>query len=327
MRSIISVNGEFSKHERERWAALSAEEFFGGDLEVDTRQDGVARLEKSASHPVMLTRLYSRNGNLGYRRRRPHIRSNEIGSRVIWFVRKGTLHIRRSDGGWDVKGGQIGFTNSNVPFHAQAKSNERGEYESYQLLVPGPLFAIHLDEADRISRPLDISGTAGEIVSNILTMLAKHGNLIDKDALSLISESLLMSILELIKDKADFRAHLKEPHDARVAQIKRFIVDHVENPDLTFKDVAAHYGMSSRNLIYVLKQNDTSFSKILWESRLARACRLLCSEETQGASIAAIGEMAGFKSSAHFSRMFASEIGLTPSKYRKIHSSRIDILS
>lgn len=321
MRKIISLNGEVSKLERERWAALSAEEFYGGDLEIESEHDGQVRLDKSAAYPMSLTRLYSRNSSLGYRRRRPHIRNNEIGSRLIWFVRKGTLSIRRPDADWEVRGGQIGFTNSNVPFHAQAIGSERGEYESYQLLVPGPLFATHLDEADRISGALDVSGASGEIVSNILKLLAKHGSLIDRDATSLMSESLLMSILELIKDKADFRQHLRNPNEARVAQIRRFIVDNVDNSELAATDVAAHYGMSARNLIYVLKQGETSFSKILWETRLALACRLLSSDEALAVPISDIAHKAGFKSAAHFSRMFATEVGLTPSKYRKIHAS------
>jgi transcriptional regulator GlxA family with amidase domain len=66
----------------------------------------------------------------------------------------------------------------------------------------------------------------------------------------------------------------------------------------------------------VLKANNTSFSDVLWNLRLLKARDWLVSDPFQQYPIHKIAGMSGFKSAAHFSRMFKSTYGVPPKAYR-----------
>jgi AraC-like DNA-binding protein len=66
-----------------------------------------------------------------------------------------------------------------------------------------------------------------------------------------------------------------------------------------------------------LKAHDTSFSDILWNSRVERTKTWLAADDMRHVSIAKIAYMAGFKSPAHFSRMFKRATSKTPRDFRE----------
>jgi AraC family transcriptional regulator, positive regulator of tynA and feaB len=69
----------------------------------------------------------------------------------------------------------------------------------------------------------------------------------------------------------------------------------------------------------VLRANNTSFSDLLWSQRLPSARDWLVSESFRRYPIHKVACMAGFKSAAHFSRMFKSAYGISPKEYRAQH--------
>ena len=84
-------------------------------------------------------------------------------------------------------------------------------------------------------------------------------------------------------------------------------------PMKTAKDLGISYGY----LLHVLKSHGASFSKILWSSRLDQARSWLSAEGMGHLSIQQVAYMAGFKSPAHFSRLFKSATGLSPGDFRQ----------
>jgi AraC family transcriptional regulator, positive regulator of tynA and feaB len=66
----------------------------------------------------------------------------------------------------------------------------------------------------------------------------------------------------------------------------------------------------------VLRSRDTSFSELLWSQRLLKARDWLVAASFQRYPIHKIACMAGFKSAAHFSRMFKSTFGASPNEFR-----------
>jgi AraC-like DNA-binding protein len=88
-------------------------------------------------------------------------------------------------------------------------------------------------------------------------------------------------------------------------------------PDLTLKDVANKDGVSPRYLQKLFASADMSFSNYLRTRRLER-CRIeLTSPIYAGLSISQICFNWGFNGSAHFSRAFKEQYGLSPRDYRK----------
>lgn len=78
--------------------------------------------------------------------------------------------------------------------------------------------------------------------------------------------------------------------------------------------ISREIGMSSRSLQRALAREQTNYSHLLLESRLACASKALV-ETNRGLS--EIGYSSGFSDQAHFTRNFGRIVGTTPSRYRK----------
>jgi AraC-like DNA-binding protein len=105
--------------------------------------------------------------------------------------------------------------------------------------------------------------------------------------------------------------------DKRIADIENYILMNATDPELSHDRVAENCGISPRYLCYALKAHGTSFSELLWKTRLPRARERLISPKLRDFQIHEISFMSGFKSAAHFSRMFKAEYGCTPRRYRE----------
>lgn len=316
MRSLVSTNGKISPAARNSLAKISSREFFEGDLEVEARSTGNFGFYKALQYPVALTRLSASYCRLGYRRGWAHIRRNQVGFRVIWFVQKGSLQVTRSFGNNIVEAGQATFIDSNTPFYAKTRCDEHGEYESFQLMVPGYLFFPFLQEADRLARPLDLSGPEASTIREIVSLLGRTGERMSQQVASSLSEGLLASIADLLEQQNALVARNDRRGAERFAEFQSYIEGNLEDPSLSLESTVAHLGVSARYLGYVLQANDTTFSKILWKGRLQRA-RDRLRNSCPDVSIEQIAKSSGFKTSAHFSRLFKAEFAITPSLYRK----------
>jgi AraC-like DNA-binding protein len=73
---------------------------------------------------------------------------------------------------------------------------------------------------------------------------------------------------------------------------------------------------SERYLFRVFEDDALSLERTLWQMRLER-CRAQLQEARGPASVAEIAFANGFRSPAHFSRLFKAETGLSPRAYRQ----------
>ncbi len=80
--------------------------------------------------------------------------------------------------------------------------------------------------------------------------------------------------------------------------------------------VADACGISTRYLSSLLKQQGTPFSELVWNQRMKIAERWLATSSPGDISIAEIAFRVGFKSPAHFSRMFKRVYHKGPREYR-----------
>ncbi|MDR3511621.1 MAG: helix-turn-helix domain-containing protein, partial [Caulobacteraceae bacterium] len=107
---------------------------------------------------------------------------------------------------------------------------------------------------------------------------------------------------------------------ARAAHLHRIcqtIETLLSDPDLTLGQVANEDGISPRYLQKLFASAGQSFSSYLRTRRLER-CRLdLTSPMCAGLSISEICFRWGFNGSAHFSRAFKDQYGVSPREYRR----------
>lgn len=318
MDLVYSNDGCNPSEAMKNCAALAKREFYDGNLECSDGDLIGVRFDKALYHPISIMRI-STVSELSYHRAYQHIRKNRVGLRVIWFVTRGSVKIARAQGQCEIKAGQSGILDSNQPFHATLCRDGEASHESFQVIVPPDLFYAHLQEAEKFYEPFHLDSADGKVVRQLLDLLAENGHELSQRA----TKPLVQSMLEAIADHLR-NCHIDMPKrqklvDRRLSDIENYIMMNITDPDLCFDKVAANCGISPRYLCYILKANNTSFSELLWQNRLPKARDWLVAARTREYPIHEIAYMSGFKSAAHFSRMFKAAYGLPPREFRALH--------
>lgn len=320
MQRLFSANGKNSAEAWAKWAQLSAREFFDSDFHAEPGDKIQFFFEKAIAFPAALTHM-SVNCGTSYRRTWQHIRGNKVGFKVIWFVSKGALSISRSHGSSTVGEGEMGILDSDSPFLCTLKPSQDGIFESYQLTVPAYLFLAHLEGAEKVSDTFSLETPQGKVVQRMLNLLVKEGDHLSRRTAKPLTESLLEALADCMDIDALDIPRRQSLADKRLEDIENYILMNLSDPDLCYTRVATNCGISPRYVCYVLKANNTSFSDLLWKNRLPLARDLLVSSGTRGYPIHEIAFLSGFKSAAHFSRMFKSAYGCPPREFRNAHEA------
>lgn len=108
---------------------------------------------------------------------------------------------------------------------------------------------------------------------------------------------------------------------ARRVQARCFIEAHLKEPDLTPTAVARALEVSPRYLRMLFAADRETVSGYILRRRLEECARQLASSLRQGQTITEIAFDGGFNSTAHFSRAFRQQYGITPRQYRDTHLS------
>jgi AraC-like DNA-binding protein len=90
----------------------------------------------------------------------------------------------------------------------------------------------------------------------------------------------------------------------------------LSNPDLSIKKIAEMLRCSSRYLHRVFEDEGVSLERLIWLLRLEGSHAELIKPVKPQRSVAEVAFAWGFKSSAHFCRIFKQQYGVTPSECR-----------
>ncbi len=102
----------------------------------------------------------------------------------------------------------------------------------------------------------------------------------------------------------------------RITQAKIMIEQQLANPELTVESLAASLSLSSRYLRGLFSRSE-KISHYILRRRLEECANQLTNALLQNTSITSIAFKYGFNSTAHFSRTFRKQYGITPREYRK----------
>ncbi|MCW1385021.1 AraC family transcriptional regulator [Novosphingobium sp. KCTC 2891] len=318
MEQVFSSTRVSSAEAFQAYAAVARREFYDGDLKCLDDNFSNVEMEKALSSPVSITRICS-SSDLSYRRGTQHIRNNRVGLRVIWFARKGAIKIVRANGTCEIAAGSAGILDSSAPFQATLRRNGEDRHESIQIIVPPDMFLMHLQEAERLFTPFDLQSAEGMAALRLLDVILDYGDRLGDHAARHLVGGLLESIADHLRSSKMEMPRRQKLVDRRLADIENYIMMNLTDPDLSYDKVAANCGISPRYLCYLLKANNTSFSELVWKNRLPKARDWLLSPKTRDHPIHEIAYMSGFKSAAHFSRMFKAAYGIPPREFRTRH--------
>ena len=95
-------------------------------------------------------------------------------------------------------------------------------------------------------------------------------------------------------------------------RVRQYVQAHLSDPELSIPGIAQALRCSTRYLHKVFEDDATSLERLIWTARLERCHAALVHRANAGRSAAQIAFAWGFKSSAHFSRLFKSHYGITP---------------
>lgn len=103
---------------------------------------------------------------------------------------------------------------------------------------------------------------------------------------------------------------------ARLRMAKAYIIENSNRRDLSVGGVAAHLGLTPRNLQRLFESEGTTFSEFLLGQRLNRAHRMLTEPRLALSAVGAIAYDAGFGDLSYFNRSFKRRFGATPRTIR-----------
>lgn len=99
-------------------------------------------------------------------------------------------------------------------------------------------------------------------------------------------------------------------------QIRSFIEEHLSDQELSVASIAAAFGITCRYVHALFKGGRNTVSEYIQTRRIEEAARTLSDPLTGNINIGTVALGHGFKSQAHFSRLFRAAYGITPREFR-----------
>ena len=106
----------------------------------------------------------------------------------------------------------------------------------------------------------------------------------------------------------------------RVDGIKRFIEQYIGDALLSPEQIAAHFYCSKRTLHRAFAIDGESMERYIWRRRIECCAQELSSVDTL--SLTDLAYSYGFNSSTHFSRLFKTRYGMTPTEFMQLQRKK-----
>lgn len=303
-----------SVRDRSGWASLLRERFVALDLR-DAETDGFrGEAVTWALGHLMLGRVSSLPQTL--ERSRTLVRADSRAYLQVGRIRAGRAVVRQ-DGREAVLGpGDFVVYETTRPFEWAFDAGETGPAWELDVFT-WPRETIALAEADSVR----ITATAmrggdglSGIVSRMLGDLLTVQPALDGPRSAALADEVgdLVSVLTSNLDPAEVR----RPDVALMAQIDRYIDDHLDDPDLTPETVARAHAVSLRQLHRLFASRQHTVARTIRTRRLEQCRRDLVSPRSAHRSVTDIALRWGFLDLGAFGRAFREAYGVSPFAYR-----------
>lgn len=110
---------------------------------------------------------------------------------------------------------------------------------------------------------------------------------------------------------------LDRSQDLQRDTIRRYIEKRLFDPDLSPQKIAAAHRMSVRHLYRLFEDNEISIGDLVRQRRLEKCAEDLANPVLFRRNVTQVAFSWGFNDSAHFSRAFKAEFGMSPREYRR----------
>lgn len=291
------------------------QEYYQGDFWIEDGSAVEVRSERKAVGPISIIKQRSAT-NLFFRRTRQHIREDATDLSILWFVKHGKLAFSNQCGNKIAQPGDFVITRSMSPFFIECQIDKDSVHELLHVTVPTHILRAHIQQDFSTGLFMPANRPELAIAENILTDVFEDDGSLGEDSARLLVETALTIIGAAIRTSEEGVPARQTIADRRLQDVLRFIEVHLSDPQLSTAMVAKGCGISPRYLSFLLRLKGTSFSELVWEQRLEKAKDWLSSSDPREISISEIAYGVGFKSPAHFSRMFKRVYKVNPREFR-----------
>ncbi|MFS0849122.1 helix-turn-helix domain-containing protein [Novosphingobium panipatense] len=291
------------------------QEYYLGDFWIEDGSSIDVRSERKGVGAISIIRQRSA-AKLFFRRTRQHIREDATDLSVLWFVKRGELAFSNQCGNKVAGPGDFIITRSMSPFFMECRPGADGTHEVLHVTVPTHILRGFVCQDFSTGLFMAMERAELALAENLLTEVFSDNGSIGDTSSRLLVETAFGLIGNAIRETEEMQPVRRSIADRRLEEVLRFIEIHLSDPQLSTAMVAKGCGISPRYLSFLLRLRETSFSELVWEQRLAKAKAWLSSSDPRDISISEIAYGVGFKSPAHFSRMFKRVFGANPREYR-----------
>jgi AraC-like DNA-binding protein len=291
------------------------QDYYVGDYWIEDAAAVEVRAEKKAAGPYTIIRMLAATRQY-FRRTQKHIREDATDLAVLWFVQRGKLLFSNQRCKNEIGPGDFLITRSVAPFFIELQPDEAGRHEVLHVTVPTHLLRRYFTQ--EIAQSLQLSARRGEmaIAETILSAVFADDGDLAEDTRRMLVESALTVVGHALRDCEGISPVRQSVAEQRLEEVLRFIEVHLSDPHLSTAVVSKGCRISPRYLSFLLRMNGSSFSEIVWSQRLEMARSWLVSSDRRDVPISEIAYGVGFKSPAHFSRMFKRVFDQNPRDYR-----------
>ena len=233
---------------------------------------------------------------------------------LVSFQTKGGSAIRQLDREAVLSPGDFAIYDSATPYHLHFANR----LSQFVVQIPRKLIKEYIDlpeglTARRVKGGYGFSQITSNFVESCFCQSPTLDDACQKQAERTFLELLSTSCRESIGETCQRPIN----RTIQVIKIKRFIAESLKDPKLNPQMIAAANSISVRYLQMLFEDESISPSKYIWGQRLNNAKRDLANPRMRHKSITQICFTWGFSDTAHFSRAFKLNYGLSPRAYRR----------
>jgi AraC family transcriptional activator of tynA and feaB len=291
------------------------QEYYLGNYVIEAGSVIDVRAERKAVGSCSIISLRSKT-RLTFQRSWSHIREDATDVTVLWFVNRGRLRISHQCGQSIAEAGEFAVTKSMTPFSIECETDADSQHEVLHVVVPTHMFRRFLPSELKSGFALPGRRREFAIAERMLADVFEDADELAPHIEQLLLESALAVVADAMKDDDSCLMIRQSLPDRRLQDVLRYIDIHLSDPTLSATMVAEACDISPRYLSFLLKQNGTPFSELVWDKRMKIASGWLSSTNPGEISIAEVAFRVGFKSPAHFSRMFKRVYQQGPREFR-----------
>ena len=308
--AIFSTNDVAERERADYWNGVTARYF--GPLE--TRATGHSAFSATlATRPVAFLRTYYIVGS-GHKARRSKSNAGDLPDCIKLLLQvRGRCRVDQEGRTAELRPGAWCVYDSWRPY-SLANS---GDVE--QIVVQIPREQIFDRSLARLTEPFLADPARSSMASVTASFIRSYADpsVVPDDGDEFLAETTIGLVRRVLHANLSLRRSAQAPSSLLRARIKQYILAHLNNPDLSIDRIAGAMGCSKRYLHQVFAAEGVTIERHIWRLRVEHCCQALAEQGQLEKSISEIAFEWGFNSSAHFSRLFKSEVGVAPTAYRR----------